>query len=142
VAGDSSSSLSKLLERETSHANEANPASTCKSKRNASDFSASHSDQTFTEFYETNRGRGRGAGSNAFGKCVSAIAKHKERSGEAAAENHGEDKAENRGKGSANPAMACKSMQATNVPRFETTYGTRPNAFGKCVSEHAKGKKD
>lgn len=80
VAGDSSSSPSRLAAKtETIHAESdvSAPARTCKSQRNDSNFAASHSGQAFTQFYGTNRGQGNGVGANAFGKCVSAMAKHK-----------------------------------------------------------------
>jgi hypothetical protein len=118
----------------------------CKSQRNGSDFAASHNGQTFTQFYGTNRGKGHGAGANAFGKCVSRIARHKtenegrdsaERDRKDSAESDGKDSTESHGEGVANPAMTCKAMQANDVAQFQTTYGTRPNAFGKCVSTHA-----
>jgi hypothetical protein len=41
-------------------------------------------------------------------------------------------------KDSANPAVTCDAMQANDLARFQTTYGTRPNAFGKCVARQAK----
>jgi hypothetical protein len=44
------------------------------------------------------------------------------------------------GKNSANPAMTCKSMQTQDASAFNTAYGTRPNAFGKCVSSHTHSK--
>jgi hypothetical protein len=31
-------------------------------------------------------------------------------------------------------------MQANELAHFQTTYGRRPNAYGKCVSEHAHDK--
>lgn len=137
MAGDSSSSPSRpAAHRETSRAERAlsSPASTCKSK-------------------------GRGARANAFGKCVSAIARQHEDDGDDRAgatkgqsddsgERHSGDGAESQdrdsvdghGRGSANPAMTCKAMQANDLAHFRSAYGPRPNAFGKCVSGHANGK--
>jgi hypothetical protein len=37
--------------------------------------------------------------------------------------------------------MACKAMQANDLAHFQARYGSRPNAFGKCVANHAKSKK-
>lgn len=149
VAGDSSPNASKpAAKAEASDAENTvrNPASTCKSQRSGASFAASHHGRTFTEFYGTNRGKGRGAGANAFGKCVSTIARHRTESDDGdRAESHGKDSAERdgkrraNGKGRANPAMTCKAMQSNEAAHFRATYGTRPNAFGKCVSEHAKG---
>jgi hypothetical protein len=145
VAGDSSPSLSKLAAKaETSdaksderpHASGAvsNPASTCKSQRSEPNFAASHSGQSFTQFYGTNSGTGRGAGANAFGKCVSTIAKHEAKSdAKSGVKSHV-------GVGAA-PAMTCKAMRANDLAHFQSVYGTRPNAFGECVAEHANGKK-
>jgi hypothetical protein len=50
------------------------------------------------------------------------------------AEGHGKED-------STNPAMTCKAMQANDLTHFQTTYGTRPNAFGKCVAKQARNKK-
>ena len=159
VAGDSSSNPPKFATKpETSPAKNhlSNPAGTCKDQRKASNSAATNHGRTFTQFYATNRGNGRGAGRNAFGKCVSATA-HKlnpndkpdakthdddraERRSEEGAESRDNDGADNHGKGGANPAMTCKAMQKNDSAHFRIAYGTRPNAFGKCVSGHATGK--
>jgi hypothetical protein len=146
VAGDSSPSPSLKLASKTEaphvKSGASNPASTCKSQRSGSNFAASHSGQTFTQFYGTNGGKGRGVGPNSFGKCVSTIAMHKaESDGKDSAESHDKNSAENHDKNSANPAMTCKAMQANDLAHFQTAYGTRPNAFGKCVTKQANGKK-
>jgi hypothetical protein len=159
VAGDSSPSLSsKLAAKTETPSNASNPATTCKSQRNGSNFAASHNGQTFTQFYGTNRGKGRGAGANAFGKCVSTIAMHKAESDgkdsakshdkhsaeshdKNSAESHDKNSAESHDKNSANPATTCKAMQANDLAHFQTAYGTRPNAFGKCVAKQANSKK-
>jgi len=106
-----------------------------------------------SQVYRRNTGEGRGAGANGFGKCVSTIAKHKaENDGEESAKSHdktesqgdagseGKDDVESQGKTRANPARACKAMQTNALAQFQTAYGSRPNAFGKCVSGHANGK--
>jgi hypothetical protein len=147
-----------------------NPASSCKSQRSGSNFAASHNGQTFTQFYGTSGSKGHHAGANAFGKCVSAIAMHKpdshgkdsaetgdkesakgESPGEDSAEtgdkesakgeSPGEDSAKSHAKGRANPAMSCKAMQAQDPAHFQTVYGTRPNALGKCVANETSSKK-
>jgi hypothetical protein len=119
VAGDSSQSHDAKSYVST-------PAATCQSRRSELNFA------------------------NAFGKCVSEAAKHKDkRDDKDDAKSHDEDSAENDdkdgdespGKRRASPAMTCKAMQANELAHFQTTYGTRPNAFGKCVSKHAHGKK-
>jgi hypothetical protein len=159
VAGDSTSGQSKsAVERETSRARESNPASVCKRERGATGFAASHNGRTFSRFYGTNGGNERGAGANAFGKCVSANARRQgsekdsakathlddpgERHGKDRDESRGDDSAERPGNDHVNPAMTCKAMRARDLAHFQRTYGMRPNAFGKCVSGHASGKHD
>ena len=120
VAGDSSPSPSKLTAKEDARdakGGGSSPAGICQS----------------TRLHGTHGGRGGGA--NAFGKCVSRNAKHTDTS-EGGAKSHGEESSKSHG-GSANPAMICKAMRATALAHFQTTYGMRPNAFGKCVAGHA-----
>jgi hypothetical protein len=167
IAGDSSPSPSSKLAAKTERpSGKSDPANTCKSQRNGSNFAASHNGQTFTQFYGTNRGKGRGAGANSFGKCVSANgmrtaesdgksraeghAKSSDESeGEDSAKSHAknsdesevEDSAKSHDKNSANPAMTCKAMQANDLTKFQTAYGTQPNALGKCASKQANSNK-
>ena len=142
IAGDSSSSPSTLTsksEAPDAKGNVSNPASTCQNQ---------HSEPN----RGTKGGKGRGAGANGFGRCVSTIAKDKDEShAEQSAKRHGEDgsesggkdedRSEGDGKESASPAMACKAMQANDLAHFQARYGRRPNAFGKCVANHAKSKR-
>jgi hypothetical protein len=37
-----------------------------------------------------------------------------------------------------NAAKTCKMLKAEQQATFEAAYGTKKNAFGKCVSETAK----
>ncbi len=37
-----------------------------------------------------------------------------------------------------NAAKKCKDLRKNSSSSFETLYGTKPNAFGKCVSATAK----
>jgi hypothetical protein len=37
-----------------------------------------------------------------------------------------------------NAAKKCKDMRKNNASSFASLYGTKPNAFGKCVSATAK----
>jgi hypothetical protein len=151
VAGDSSPSpwSKQAAETETApvKSDPSNPARTCKSQRN--DFAVSHNGHTFTQFYGTNGGKGRGAGANAFGKCASTISMHKaesdgkdsaESQDKDSSESQDKDSSESQGKESTNPAMTCKAMQANDLAHFQTAYGTRPNAFGKCVAKQADSK--
>jgi hypothetical protein len=156
VAGDSSAGKTETARAKS---DASNPASTCKSERIGSDFASSHNGRTFSQFYGTNGGKGRGAGANAFGKCVSTIARHQAENGrnssaespdkhsaekqdkDSGEHNSGEDNgsngAESHVNGGADPAMTCKAMQTNHASQFQTAYGTLPNAFGKCVSSHA-----
>jgi hypothetical protein len=123
VAGDSSQGPSKLTAKEEARdakGGGSSPAGICQS----------------TRLHRTHGGRGGRA--NAFGKCVSTTAKHKDKS-EGGAKSHGEESFKNHGD-SANPAMICKAMRANALAHFQTTYGMRPNAFGKCVAGHASTK--
>jgi len=98
VAGDSSKPTANA-KKPDAKSDVSNPAGTCQSQRNKLNFAASHSGQTFAQFYGTNGANGRGAGANAFGKCVSTIAKHKDKSDdEGSAESHSEDSAGSQGK--------------------------------------------
>jgi hypothetical protein len=65
-----------------------------------------------------------------YGKCVSTKAKAKK----AAADK--EDKAEEGDR--INAAKSCKAAKKANATKFAADYGTRKNAFGKCVSKTAK----
>jgi hypothetical protein len=159
IAGDSSPK--SAVARGITQSNVSGPADTCKSQRTGSGFAAGHNGQTFTQFYGTNHGKGHGAGANAFGKCVSRTAMRKAENDTKdtakgrgthgrdsaasdrndSADSDGKDSTESHGKATANPAMTCKAMQATDLARFQSAYGTRPNTFGKCVSKQANGRK-
>jgi hypothetical protein len=87
-----------------------NGAKECKAGR-AADPAA------FTKKYGTNKN-----GKNAYGKCVSMKARQ-------ATEQETEARV--------NAAKTCKK-KAEQKATFEADYGTKKNAFGKCVSETAK----
>jgi len=87
-----------------------NAAKACKAER-AADPAA------FTAKYGTNKN-----GRNAYGKCVSARARGATEQETAAR---------------VNAAKTCKKMKAEQKAAFETAYGTKKNAFGKCVSKTA-----
>jgi hypothetical protein len=88
-----------------------NGAKECKAER-AADPAA------FTKKYGTNKN-----GKNAYGKCVSGKARH-------ATEQETEARV--------NAAKTCRKLKAEQKATFEADYGTKKNAFGKCVSETAK----
>ena len=93
-----------------------NAAKTCKAERSTDSVA-------FKAKYGTNGGNSNGAGANAFGKCVSTIAKqnaHSDASNEVAA------------------AKTCKALKAADAPTFQAGYGTGKNAFGKCVAAQSK----
>ena len=75
--------------------------------------------------------RGRKEQPNAFGKCISAAAKA----------HNGQADAEQRER-SLNPAKACRAEQEASSEQFAAAYGTKRNAFGKCVSAKAKAQNE
>src|SRR5687767_11473953 len=66
---------------------------------------------------------------NAFGKCVSEKAKAKKAAADKEDEAQEDDKI--------NAAKTCKTAKA-NAEQFGKDWGTKRNAFGKCVSATAK----
>jgi hypothetical protein len=102
-----------------------NAAKTCKAQQADAGFAAAHGGKTFDQFYGTNAGKGKGAGSNAFGKCVSALAKQSSQAQTTAV---------------VSAAKACKSAMKSDPSGFATKYGKAKNAFGKCVAATAKTK--
>ena len=88
-----------------------NGAKECKAER-AADPAA------FTKKYGTNKN-----GKNAYGKCVSAKAR---------------EATEQETEARVNAAKTCKKLTAEQKAAFEAAYGTKRNAFGKCVSKTAK----
>jgi hypothetical protein len=95
-----------------------NAAKTCKAER-SSDPAA------FRAKYGTNAGNTSGAGANAFGKCVSTIAKQN---------------AKNDVSDSVAAAKACKALKSGDPATFQSTYGMGRNAFGKCVAKQSSAK--
>ena len=70
-----------------------------------------------------------GGGKNAFGKCVAKNAKKDQHQDQVAHDN---------------AAKQCKAEQAQDPAAFKEKYGTnksKSNAYGKCVSQHAKQNK-
>jgi hypothetical protein len=107
--------LAKQAQSSTAEAK--NASKKCKAER------AQLGDEAFAEKYGTNKN-----GRNAHGKCVSA----------SAAEESEETQEE-----TLNAAKKCKAERSSlGVEAFNAKYGTnanKRNAFGKCVSKHAKG---
>jgi hypothetical protein len=92
-----------------------NAAKSCKTERSADPAA-------FRAKYGTNGGSTSGAGANAFGKCVSAVAK----------QNAKDDVSD-----SVSAAKTCKTLKASDLATFQATYGTTKNAFGKCVAKQS-----
>ena len=80
----------------------------------------------FGEKYGTNKNK-----KNAFGKCVS------QKAGENKAKADKQDKAEAKTK--VNAAKKCKAARKADADAFAEKYGKKRNAFGKCVSQTARG---
>jgi hypothetical protein len=95
-----------------------NAAKTCKAER-------STDPAAFKTKYGTNGGNASGAGANAFGKCVSTIAKQN---------------AKNDVSSSVAAAKACTALKSSDPATFQGTYGTGRNAFGKCVAKQSNAK--
>ena len=96
-----------------------NAAKACRTER-AADAGA------FAKKYGTNgKPGGAGAGSNAFGKCVSQKAK--------AATDAEAAKAPS-------AAKQCKALAKSDPAGYATSYGKDKNALGKCVAAKSHGK--
>ena len=67
---------------------------------------------------------------NAFGKCVSEKAKAKKAAADKEDEAQEDDKI--------NAAQSCKAAKKDDAEQFGEDWGTKRNAFGKCVSATAK----
>lgn len=88
---------------------------TCTAQQTATDFAATHGGKTFDQFYGTGK-----KSSNAFGNCVSTVAKA---SAQAERQNR------------LNPAQTCRASQKQmGTAAFNALYRT----FGKCVSVVAR----
>jgi hypothetical protein len=101
-----------------SHQDITNAAKTCKAERSADPVA-------FKAKYGTNAGNTNGAAANAFGKCVSTIAKQN---------------AKNDVSDSVAAAKNCKTLKSSDLATFQATYGTTKNAFGKCVKQQSNAK--
>lgn len=71
-----------------------------------------------------------GSKKNAYGKCVSATARQQEQQ---AAEQQKQDD-----QNTVNAAKTCKAQRKNDSAGFAEQWGTRRNAFGKCVSKTAQ----
>jgi hypothetical protein len=89
--------------------NELSASATCKAEQSDPNFAGTHNDHTFEQTYGTNADR-----SNAFGMCVSGLAK-----AASTAQMHATVRA----------ALACKAQRKSNAATFKAKYKT----FGRCV---------
>jgi hypothetical protein len=95
-----------------------NAAAACMNELNDSGFATSHDGKTFAQFYGTNTDL-----SNAFGNCVAKKL-------EAATTKLQTSLV--------NASKTCRDLRKNNPNGFRGTYGSRPNAFAKCVIAHTK----
>jgi hypothetical protein len=91
-------------------------ASACLDELNDTNFAASHGGKTFAAFYGTN-----GDLSNAFGNCVA------QKLGLATTKLQ---------KGLANASRSCRALRNSDPTAFRSKYGSRANAFARCVVAH------
>jgi hypothetical protein len=110
-------SLYAPIEQQVTNSAEA----TCTAQQADPNFAATHDGMTFDQYY----GSGK-KGRNAFGNCVSTVAK---------TNRHVEQQDR------LNPARTCRALRTQlGVSLFDLTYGKNKNdrnAFGKCVSSTA-----
>jgi hypothetical protein len=93
-------------------------AQACLGEATDASFASTHDNQSFQQYYGTNANR-----SNAFGNCVmNKLQASNARLTQALV----------------NASTTCKTMRNSDPTSFRQKYGTRPNAFAKCVSAHAK----
>jgi hypothetical protein len=95
-------------------------AEACLAEASDANFAAAHGGKSFQQFYGTNADL-----SNAFGNCVL-----KELQASTAKLTQALVKA----------SKACKAMRRSDPTSFRQKYGSRPNAFAKCVSAQATPK--
>jgi hypothetical protein len=94
-----------------------NAASACLSELNDASFATSHDGKTFAQFYGTNTDL-----SNAFGKCVAKKLEAATTKLQASL---------------SSASKTCGTMRRSDPSGFRSKYGTRPNAFAKCVVAQA-----
>jgi hypothetical protein len=95
---------------------------TCKTwQSDAAAFAASSvsGGKTFDQVFGSNGGKGKGAGANALGKCISQQA---------------HALAAARVKATVGAGKQCRAALRADAAAFGTTYGTGKDAFAKCVA--------
>lgn len=124
---DRSNAFGKCVSKNASNAQNdvTNAAESCKAQQADANFAASHGGKTFDQYYGGNDSKGKGAGANAYGKCVSQAVSSSVKSQSAAL---------------TTAAKTCKASLKASAAAFAAKYGTGRNALGKCVSATAKTK--
>ena len=120
-----SNAFGKCVSSHEQNANTANTnaAQSCRAQQADPNFAAGHGGKTFDQYYGTGSSNGKGAGKNAFGKCVSQAVSQS---------------ASEQAKADAAAAHSCKAARKTDPVAFATKWGKARNAFGKCVAATAK----
>jgi hypothetical protein len=95
-----------------------NAAKACTAEQNDPNFAANHGGKTFAQFYGTGKTH-----RNAFGDCVSGKVK-------AATTQQAQ--------ATVTAAATCKKQRANDPAGFKAKYGSKRNAFGKCVASVSK----
>jgi hypothetical protein len=90
----------------------------CRTEQADSNFAATHEGKTFAQQYGVGQ-----SGRNAFGRCVSQKANAKTAQQQQAA---------------LKAVRRCRSLQRNSATEFQAQFGTRFNAFGKCVSTESR----
>ena len=103
----------------------ANAAQSCKTQQADPSFAAGHGGKTFDQYYGSNNSKGKGADSNALGKCVSQTVSQAVSA---------------QAKADAGAAKTCKTARVSDAAAFALKWGKGKNAFGKCVASTAKNK--
>jgi hypothetical protein len=123
----STKAVEEAVEEQNAHTN---AARACREERGTHPASR----EAFAINYGTNGNAENGYRRNAFGKCVSMIAKAKEH---AADEKDQQEATEWK-----NAAEECDAARDASAETFATTWGTDEDAFGKCVSKTAQENND
>jgi hypothetical protein len=101
------------------HQNRLEAITACKAEQADTGFAAAHGDKTFAQFYGTAKN-----GANALQRCVQS-----KRQAASSVDQQA----------TVNAARACKAeRKELGTTAFLAKYGTKANAFGKCVSTLAR----
>ena len=126
-SGPAASAFGKCVSSHQKNAQDqvGNATQTCKAQQADPDFAAGHGGKTFDQFYGSNNSKGKGADSNALGKCVSQTVSQA---------------ASAQAKADTGAAKTCKAARTSDATAFASKWGKGKNAFGKCVASTAKSK--